>query len=232
MNEIKRFVKLQLRFINDLKSGNRQAFALKNNRITNLQDFQPQIRLTQPILPSSTKANKIHNLQIATQKLEKLVLQPDSIFSFWHFIGNPSEKNGYKKGRNILNGQLSEAVGGGLCQLSGIIHHLLLLAGFPILERHAHTVDLYTESERFTPLGADATVVYGYKDLRFRQHFTFPVFFHFEIKNDLILCELWATQNIDYQTIEFKKTMNDAHILVETICNGKVIEISKYLPLK
>jgi len=58
--------------------------------------------------------------------------------------------------------------GGGLCQLSGIIYHAVLEAGLEILERHPHSLDIYTATTRYTPLGSDAAVVYGHKDLRFK----------------------------------------------------------------
>jgi vancomycin resistance protein VanW len=156
------------------------------------------------------------------------VLEPNAIFSFWHLVGNPSEKNGYKKGRNILNGKLSEAIGGGLCQLSGILHHVALFAGLQILERHAHTLDLYKDEERFTPLGTDATIVYGYKDLRFRQTLPFPIFFQFQIKNDALICELWAKERIFVQEIEFIKVDEGEFVKVEAVRNGEILEVARY----
>jgi vancomycin resistance protein VanW len=225
---IKRFIKIQIRYVNDRRNNTQKSFPSRNNSITNIQDFQPQIRIEQAILPSETKVNKIHNLQIAAQKIEKIVLESNAVFSFWYLVGNPSEKNGYKKGRNILNGKLSEAIGGGLCQLSGILHHVALVAGLKIIERHAHTLDLYKDEERFTPLGADATIVYGYKDLRFRQTLSFPVFFQFEIKNDALICELWAKERIFAQEIEFIKVDEGKFVKVEAVRNGKILEVARY----
>jgi vancomycin resistance protein VanW len=228
MYQIKRFLKIQIRHITDLRNKTRKSFPSRNNPIVNYQNYHPQIRIEQAILLSETKANKIHNLQIASKKIEKIILEPNAIFSFWHLVGNPNEKNGYKKGRNILNGKLSEAIGGGLCQLSGILHHVALIAGFQIIERHAHTLDLYQKQERFTPLGADATIVYGYKDLRFRQTLLFPVFFHFEINNDALICEIWAENRIFAQEIEFVAKDEGKYLKVEAKRNGEIIESAKY----
>jgi vancomycin resistance protein VanW len=226
--ELKRFIKLQIRYFIDLKNGYHKSFPKKNRSIIDSQDYLPQIRITQPILPSSSKENKLQNLQIAAKNIEKVLIMPNETFSFWHLVGNPNEKKGYKKGRNLVNGVLSESIGGGLCQLSGIIHHLALLSGFPIVERYAHSADIYTESERFTPLGTDATIVYGYKDLRFRQHLPFPVFFHFEIKKEEILGELWSNEAITEQKIEFKRKELEGFIEVETMLNDGIIDFSRY----
>ena len=90
-------------------------------------------------------------------------------------VGKPSVGNGFVDGRNIVDGQLVRQVGGGLCQLSSLVYHLALLGGLEIVERHPHSIDIYRDNERFTPLGADATVVWGSKDLRLRNSYPFAI---------------------------------------------------------
>lgn len=74
--------------------------------------------------------------------------------------------------------------GRGLCQLSGLIYYISLLAGLELIERHPHSLAIYDETTGFTPLGSEATVVYGYKDLRLRNNTDAPLQFHlvFEAK--------------------------------------------------
>ncbi len=88
--------------------------------------------------------------------------------------------------RNLVNGKIQFTYGGGICQVAGILYHLALMAGLDILERHSHSLDIYTEVERFTPLGADATVVYGYKDLRIRNNTGHPICFEIYITGNEI----------------------------------------------
>ena len=85
-----------------------------------------------------------------------------------------------------MNGKLVFSAGGGLCQLSSLLYHLSLLAGLEILERHAHSVDIYQEEERFTPLGADATVSFPYRDLRIRNTFNCPIRFTIDLEEESI----------------------------------------------
>jgi vancomycin resistance protein VanW len=127
---------------------------------------QDQRKLNQPIKKTSRSDNKIHNIQLAIKSLNGTYLAPQQAFSFWQLVGPATAKRGYKSGRNLIDGILKEDYGGGLCQLAGIIYHTALLAGIEILERHNHSIDIYEEHERYTPLGADATVVFGYKDLK------------------------------------------------------------------
>lgn len=131
-------------------------------------------------------------------------------------VGLPNKKNGFKKGRNIIAGKLQEDYGGGLCQISGMIYHLSLLAGLEILERHNHSMDIYEESERFTPLGADATVVYGYKDLRIINNQTCPIQFKFIVKQDGFIGYLQSAEKILQREIIFKRKYQSNKVEVTT----------------
>ena len=132
-------------------------------------------------------------------------------------MGEPNKSNGFKKGRNLIAGVLKEDYGGGLCQLSGMLYHLSLLGGLEIVERFNHTVDIYTDETRYTPLGSDATIVYGYKDLRVRNNYGFPITFQFEITNDALCVELLSTESIEKQKIEFIKSQKEDLIKVLTL---------------
>ncbi|MBK7433440.1 MAG: VanW family protein [Chitinophagaceae bacterium] len=170
--------------------------------------------ITQPLKSAASALAKKQNLSIALNKLDGLQICPGQVFSFWHLVGDPSKKNGYQKSRTIINGQLQEEVGGGLCQLSGLIYYLALHAGLNILERHPHSLDIYSEEERFTPLGSDATVVYGYKDLRFINTLTTPVTFQFELTDSALKGKLYAAQMLEPFTIQFEYEADDGYTRV------------------
>lgn len=123
--------------------------------------------LSQPFRPSETLENKKHNLRAAAERINRLLIRPGQVFSFWAAVGNPNDRKRFREGRNIHAGKLTLDMGGGLCQASGIIYHMVLLARLEVLQRFNHSVDLYTDETRFAPLGTDATVCYGFKDLRF-----------------------------------------------------------------
>lgn len=74
-----------------------------------------------------------------------------------------------------------------------------------ILERHHHSLDIYKEQDRYTPLGADATVVYGYKDLRFRNPYAFPIRFDFRISNSTLIGNVYSTEKILTQSLQFQR---------------------------
>ena len=195
-------------------------------------NFPFSIETSQEIKNGIFLDNKIHNLKLASDLVNQVVINPNEVFSFWKIIKNPSEKNGFKKGRNIVNQKVSEEIGGGLCQLSGIIYHTSLKANLNIIERHNHSVDIYSEPDRYTPLGADATVVYGYKDLQIKNNFTFPIQFEIKIANQKIVCSLKSTEKIENHLIEFTILEKATTLEVSTFSNNSKIAISNYKKLK
>ncbi|MBK6997105.1 MAG: VanW family protein [Lewinellaceae bacterium] len=234
--EIKRFVRQRLRVFQDWRSGESGLFARSKIASDELANWLSH-PLAQPIRPGATFVNKLANLRLATTSIDGLLLRPGAVFSFWEIVGPPSERRGFRASRNIVRGQLSAEVGGGLCQISGIIYQLSLMAGLEIHERHPHSVDIYTEEERFSPLGADATVVFGYKDLRVANPFDFPIVFRFEISEAEVVFSLFSTQKIPLKNIEFRRQRLDMLEKVETTelttHNGpKVLAVSWYETMK
>jgi len=142
--------------------------------------------VTQSIRHGEHWQGKWRNLQTAARILNGFMLPPGLILSFWTLIGRPTLARGFEIGRAIRGDQLEADVGGGLCQFSGLIYELGLRAGLTVIERHAHSQDIYTEDTRFTPLGLDATVVWGHRDLRLRNDHPHPVVFSFDLTGDTL----------------------------------------------
>lgn len=226
MHRLKRTLRLLQRSVGDLRTGRRQRFAGPVQ--TDAYELYVVLSLTQPLRPTATFQNKLDNIRLACERIGPVVVLPGQIFSFWHIVGPPVRGRGFKVSRNIVGGRLSEAVGGGLCQVSGILYHMALLAGLEIGERHPHSVDIYREEERHTPLGADATVVYGYKDLRFSNNRPHPLRFRFEINENRLVCHLLANKPVDACAIEFERESLDGLEQVTTRRNGTPVAVSRY----
>lgn len=227
MRKIKVKIKVFLRLADDLFRGTYFKFPKKTK---NAGNFDYAVTVTQEVKPSETFDNKIYNLTLASEKINQYIFLPNEVFSFWNIIGNPEKE--FKKGRSIINGKLSEETGGGLCQVSGIIYYTALFSGLEVIERHNHSMDIYTDETRFTPLGTDATVVYGYKDLRVRNNFSFPLKFHLEVEGNTISASLQTAEKIQEQTLSFAIENSASNILV-TVSNekGNMLNKSEYRKL-
>jgi vancomycin resistance protein VanW len=168
-------------------------------------DYIGNIEITQEIKQSKTVNAKIENFKIAISKIEQIQINPNEVFSFWKIVGNPSKKNGFVESRSIVNGKIKPTYGGGLCQLSGLIYYASLYANLNIIERYNHSTDIYTNETRFTPLGSDATVVFGFKDLKIKNSLKTPIQFSFILKKEKLMIRINSAEIIEKNTIEFKQ---------------------------
>lgn len=200
-------------------------FALTKSNFTS----NYSISSTQEIKQGLFFENKIQNIILASKKIDKICIYPNEIFSFWKIVGPTTSKKGFKEGRNIVNGIVSKEYGGGICQLSSIIYHTALKADLEIIERFNHSVDIYQEEERFTPLGADATVVYGYKDLRIKNNTSSPLYFSFQIWKNTIICNLFSERFIAEKEVSFQRDYsNDKKVIVSTKIDNRTKYKSEY----
>lgn len=223
-------LKLQLKLLQrTFEDRNRKIKFCNSYKSESIGNFE--FELTQPIKKGILNENKIHNLKLVSEKINNLIIKPNEVFSFWKLIGKPTPENNFKKGRNLINGNISEDFGGGICQFSSILYHLALQTGLQILERYPHSMDIYKEHERFTPLGADATVVYGYKDLQFQNTTSFPFQFKCEVSAQKIQLKLIAENRILLKKINFNYSTAEGGVWVETKDDEQTIFKNFYIRL-
>jgi vancomycin resistance protein VanW len=220
---IKLLLRIWLYKISKILARRKYQLARKNRPAPN---YTEQITLPQALKPNPAK---VVNLKLASQAIERIHIYPNEVFSFWDAVGAPSKRNGYQASRSIINNQIINSVGGGLCQLSGLIYHIALRANLEIVERHHHSMDIYTEATRYYPLGADATVVYGYKDLKIRNNYQQPIHFRFVIEEDTITLQLNSFEKIQPLEVQFEPTQqSDLEVEVATIVNNTILDTSTY----
>lgn len=179
-----------------------------------------RLSLAQPIFETPTSQGKIVNLERAAALLSAAQIPRGDVFSFWALVGEPTTQRGFAMGRAIVADEVSQDVGGGLCQISGLIYELGLRAGLDVVERHAHSRDLYTDATRFAPLGLDATVGYAFKDLRLRNTRGGSVAFTFDVGKDRIEARLHSEVTIAAQTLDVRIEEAAAHRLVSVTRRG------------
>ncbi|HYM87303.1 MAG TPA: VanW family protein, partial [Pseudoxanthomonas sp.] len=110
-------------------------------------------------------AGKIQNLRVAAVILDGIEVPAGQTLSFWKQVGRARRRRGFVIGRELREGCLVPAIGGGLCQLSSALYDTAVRAGLEVVERHRHSRVVpgsLAESDR------DATVFWNYLDLRLR----------------------------------------------------------------
>ena len=120
--------------------------------------------------------NRVHNIALAAQRVDNLLLKPGSVFSFNAVVGETLAQDGFKEAPVIVNDQLTLGIGGGICQLSSTLYNSALKAGLTIVERHNHGLPV-----AYLPPGLDATVAYDYLDLKFKNNLETTLLIHVNI---------------------------------------------------
>jgi len=155
--------------------------------------------------------NKATNLSIAAPKINRILIKPNEVFSFWKLVGNCTKHKGYKEGLIISAGASSKGVGGGMCQFTNLIHWLVLHSPLDILEHHHHDgIDMFPDYGRKVPFGCGTSIMYNYLDYRFKNN-TDSTFQLITYVSETHLCgEIRAS---DPQPFSFHICEEDAHFI-------------------
>ncbi|MBR3399355.1 MAG: VanW family protein [Prevotella sp.] len=167
--------------------------------------------------------NKADNIRLACSKMNGLIIAPGESFSFWHYVGKTSKKNGFSEGRVIINGKLVSGVGGGLCNLANTINLLVMESPMTITEIHHHSDALAPDpGGKRVPYSAGTSVNYNFIDYRFRNDTDQPVQLCTWCDGDSLCAELRTTKEYPntYRLVE-----EGHHFHKEE--NGKYYRISK-----
>lgn len=148
------FKEARAKDILDLKSGKKFA---KKRDFNNLKyiwkgDTKLLLRKLQGV-DMELQKNKVKNLQLASKKIDGLIINPGEEFSFWNLVGNATKQKGYLEGLVISNSKMKKGYGGGLCQLANMIHWLVLHTPLEITEMHHHSDALFPDVKRRVPFG-------------------------------------------------------------------------------
>lgn len=161
--------------------SNEQSVNENNNTVPENETDQNAVQEPQPTEPpaksepvetvlaefsttiKSRASNRLNNIQITCSKLNETTVESGKSFSFCQTVGKATEEKGYKKADVIVDKQVTQALGGGNCQVSSTLYNAILkVSDFKVTERHPHG-----KKVNYVPEGKDAAVSYGSKDLKF-----------------------------------------------------------------
>jgi vancomycin resistance protein YoaR len=120
---------------------------------------------------STSSANRIENIKLATKSINGLLLMPGDTFSFNDVVGQRTAARGYKEAGVIINNKLDSGIGGGICQVSSTLYNAVIRANINSTERRHHSLP-----SSYVGLGMDATVSYGSIDYKFKNTLQTPIY--------------------------------------------------------
>lgn len=122
--------------------------------------------------------NKVVNLKLAVASIDGVVIGPGEYFSFCRLVGRPTRKRGYVEGMAVSFGEARSGIGGGICQLSNLIHWMAIHSPLVVVERSNHSFDPFPDEGWVLPFGSGAAIFYNYVDLVLHN----PTDRHFQLK--------------------------------------------------
>lgn len=130
-------------------------------------------------------SGRMTNVRLASDSCDGAVLLAGEEFSFNDAVGEQTEETGFQKANGILNGEIVQVYGGGICQVSSTIFAAALYAGLEISERWNHDL-----APRYIPAGMDAAVSWDVLDFRIANNTEYP------LKMEVIYTDGYLTVNI------------------------------------
>ena len=152
-----------------------------------------------------TNENETHNIVLACEKLNGIILYPGDVFSFNESVGERTEESGFLPAPAISNGEVVDEIGGRVCQVSSTIYAASLFAFLETVERENHYYPV-----NYMQLGTDAavTIPAGGRvlDFRFCNNRQWPIRLDISCdpENRTLTCEIRGTlEDNDYMPVEF-----------------------------
>jgi len=166
--------------------------------------------------------NKVKNLQLASKKIDGIIINPGEEFSFWNLVGNATKRKGYVEGLVISNSQMKKGIGGGLCQMANMIHWLVLHTPLTVTELHHHSDALFPDVKRRVPFGTGTSISYKALDYRFKNTTENPVQIRVWLDDTFLYGEIRSTVDLKYK---YKIVEEDNYYAKES--DGKFYRNSK-----
>ncbi|MGL4346110.1 MAG: VanW family protein [Cellulosilyticaceae bacterium] len=139
------------------------------------------------------------NLKVASSKINK-TLAPGEIFSLGTQLEPITYEEGYRSSKVIVNGQLEDGIGGGVCQIASTLYNAVLLSNLDITMRQNHSLPV-----AYVPLGRDATYATGIIDFKFQNTTEYPAFIESYCENNEVVVNIFGHKELKpvYDEIKF-----------------------------
>ncbi|MFC7751066.1 VanW family protein [Paenibacillus thermoaerophilus] len=146
---------------------------------------------------NSGNANRSHNIALAAKAIDSQVVFPGEIFSFNRTVGQRTAEKGYVAAPIIVRGELSEGIGGGICQVSSTLFNAADRAGLKIVQRYSHSRNV-----SYVLPGRDATVSWGGPDFAFQNAYNQAVLIRAFAGGGRMQVAVYSSDLIEYKPRE------------------------------
>ncbi|XID94782.1 VanW family protein [Paenibacillaceae bacterium WGS1546] len=141
--------------------------------------------------------NRSHNISLASEAINNRYVFPGETFSFNETVGERTSQRGYQRAKVIVRGEVSEGIGGGICQISSTLFNAADRAGMEIVQRYTHSRHV-----PYVPPGRDATVSWYGPDFVFKNPYDRPILIRSFAHHGTATILIYSAEEIDFKPRE------------------------------
>lgn len=141
---------------------------------------------------NSRNEERTHNIQLSSDAIDNHVVFPNEVFSFNEVVGKRTKEKGYKPAPVIVKGEVTEGIGGGICQVSSTLFNAVDHARIKIVERYSHSKQV-----PYVPPGRDATVSWWGPDFTFKNNYNEPVLIRSNVVGGTLRIAIYSANGVD-----------------------------------
>jgi vancomycin resistance protein YoaR len=160
---------------------------------------------------NSHNEERSHNIFLAANAINGHIIFPGETFSFNKVVGKRTIAKGYLPAPIIVKGELSEGIGGGICQVSSTLFNAVDRAGVQITERYSHS-----RRVPYVPPNRDATVSWYGPDFKFKNPHNQPLLIRAKVVGGQLFIMILSSEDIDFKPREVPSAPKKLPIEVNT----------------
>lgn len=148
---------------------------------------------------NQNEKNRTQNIHLAAECIDGYLIEPGGVFSFNEVVGPRTKEAGYSDAKIFVQNEVVPGIGGGVCQVSSTIYIAALKAELEIVERYPHS-----KTVSYLAPGLDATVVYGYRDVKFRNNTEGHLLIKCHVEKNRLMVKIYGKEKKREGTVEIK----------------------------
>ena len=160
--------------------------------------------------PGNEYGSRSNNVEVATKYINGTLLMPGDQVSTSDLMRDRTEDNGYQTGSQMYNGQMEDAIGGGICQVASTLYNALLKAEIQIDRRSNHSMII-----PYLPPSKDAAIALGSKDLVFTNNLEYPIYLRGETDGTNVIFTVYgketrpANRTLEFVSVEDSRVKSE-----------------------
>ena len=141
------------------------------------------------------------NVELASSKINGVVLKEGEVFSFNFVTGERTLENGYQSSPTIEKGEFVMGVGGGVCQVSTTLYNAVIRAGLQVISVSPHSLPV-----SYVPPSMDAMVSTA-TDFRFKNTTPYPITIKSQARGGVLTFKIYGFKMVtDGESFLFRST--------------------------